>query len=112
MMTGKVDITNTTSFKKIQEENKGHKLRIQYLTKKYVKAQPRVQYKEKYIAQCNRKKKACWPNCNYTKTGKMAASYAAYLTTTTKRRPFNSTGTYVPETVQEVAVQEIPKPTE
>ena len=49
MMTGKVDITNTTSFKKIQEENKGHKLRIQYLTKKYVKAQSRVQYKEEYV---------------------------------------------------------------
>ena len=49
MMTGKVDITNTTSFKKLQEENKGHKLRIQYLTKKYVKSQPREQYKEKYV---------------------------------------------------------------
>ena len=49
MMTGKVDITNTTSFKKLQEENKGHKLRIQYLTKKYVKLQPRAQYKEKYV---------------------------------------------------------------
>ena len=48
-MTGKVDITNTTCFKKLQEENKGHKLRIQYLTKKYVKLQPRVQYKEKYV---------------------------------------------------------------
>lgn len=47
MMTGKVDITNTTSFKKLQEENKGHKLRIQYLTKKYIKSQPRVQYEEK-----------------------------------------------------------------
>ena len=49
MMTGKVDITNTTSFKKLQEENKNHKLRIQYLTKKYVKSQPRVEYKEKYV---------------------------------------------------------------
>ena len=49
MMTGKVDITNTTSFKKLQEENNGHKLRIQYLTKKYVKSQPREQYKEKYV---------------------------------------------------------------
>ena len=49
MMTGRVDITNTTSFKKLQEENKGHKLRIQYLTKKYVKSQPREQYKEKYV---------------------------------------------------------------
>jgi len=49
MMTGKVDITNTTSFKKLQQENKDHKIKIQYLTKKYVKAQSRVQYEEKYI---------------------------------------------------------------
>jgi len=49
MMTGKVDITNTTSFKKLQEENKHKSMRIQYLTKKYLKAQPRVQYKEKYV---------------------------------------------------------------
>jgi hypothetical protein len=46
MMTGKVDITNTTSFKDLQSENKNQKIKIQYLTKKYVKAQPRVQYKE------------------------------------------------------------------
>ena len=49
MMTGKVDITNTTSFKKLQEENKQKSIKIQYLTKKYVKSQPRVQYKEKYV---------------------------------------------------------------
>ena len=49
MMTGKVDITNTTSFKKLQEENKQKSIKIQYLTKKYVKAQHRVQYKEKYV---------------------------------------------------------------
>jgi len=49
MMTGKVDITNTTSFKKLQEENKQQSIKIQYLTKKYVKSQPRVQYKEKYV---------------------------------------------------------------
>ena len=60
MMTGKVDITNTTSFKKLQEENKNHKLRIQYLTKKYVKSQPREQYKERnvvYILTTERMKK-------------------------------------------------------
>ena len=49
MMTGKVDITNTTSFKKLQEENKQQSIKIQYLTKKYVKSQPCVQYKEKNV---------------------------------------------------------------
>ena len=49
MMTGKVDITNTTSYKKLQEENKQKSMRIQYLTKKYVKSQPRVQYKERNV---------------------------------------------------------------
>ena len=49
MMTGKVNITNTTSFKKLQEENKQQSIRIQYLTKKYVKSHPRIQYKEKYV---------------------------------------------------------------
>ena len=60
MMTGKVDVTNTTSFKKLQEENNGHKLRIQYLTKKYVKSQPRTQYQERnvvYILTTERMKK-------------------------------------------------------
>ena len=60
MMTGKVDITNTTSFKKLREENNGHKLRIQYLTKKYVKSQPRTQYQERnvvYILTTERMKK-------------------------------------------------------
>ena len=49
MMTGKVDITNTTSFKELQNKNKNQHIKIQYLTKKYVKAQPRVQYEERYI---------------------------------------------------------------
>ena len=49
MMTGKVDITNTTSYKKLQEENKQKSIKIQYLTKKYVKSQPRTHYKEKYV---------------------------------------------------------------
>ena len=47
MMTGKVDITNTTSYKKLQEENKQKSIKIQYLTKKYVKSQPRTHYKER-----------------------------------------------------------------
>jgi hypothetical protein len=49
MMTGKVDITNTTSFKQLQKENKDKQIKIQYLTKKYVKAQPRIQYEEEYV---------------------------------------------------------------
>ena len=60
MMTGKVDITNTTSYKKLQEENKQKSIKIQYLTKKYVKSQPRTQYKERnvvYILTTERMKK-------------------------------------------------------
>ena len=49
MMTGKVDITQTKSYRELQRKNRGHKLRIQYLTKKYLKRQPRIEYKEKYV---------------------------------------------------------------
>ena len=49
MMTGKVDITNTKSYRQLQSENKDKQLKIQYLTKKYVKAQPRVHYKESNV---------------------------------------------------------------
>jgi hypothetical protein len=49
MMTGKVDITNTTSFKQLQKENKDHKIKIQYLTKKYVKEQPLIKYEERNV---------------------------------------------------------------
>ena len=49
MMTGKVDITATKSYQQLREENKTKDLKIQYLTKKYVKAQPRVQYKERNV---------------------------------------------------------------
>ena len=49
MMTGTVDITSTKTYKELQKENKNHKIRIQYLTKKYMKAQPRVQYEEQYV---------------------------------------------------------------
>jgi hypothetical protein len=60
MMTGKVDITNTKSYKELQQENKNKELKIKYLTKKYVKAQPRIQYEEKnvvYILTTKRMKK-------------------------------------------------------
>jgi cell division protein FtsB len=49
MMTGKVDITNTKSYRELQSENKNHKLQIKKLTNKYVKSQPRVQYKEQNV---------------------------------------------------------------
>lgn len=60
MMTGKVDITTTKTYKELQRENKNKELKIQYLTKKYVKAQPRVQYEERnvvYILTTKRMKK-------------------------------------------------------
>ena len=49
MLTGKIDISKTKSFQQLRLENKEHKLKIQYLTKKYVKAQSRVQYNEKNV---------------------------------------------------------------
>ena len=49
MLTGKIDISKTKSFQQLRLENKEQKLRIQYLTKKYVKLQPRVQYNEKNV---------------------------------------------------------------
>ena len=49
MMTGEIDITNTKSYKELQKENKNKDLKIQFLTKKYVKLQPRVQYDEKNV---------------------------------------------------------------
>jgi hypothetical protein len=60
MMTGKVNITATKTYKELQKENKDKEIKIQYLTKKYVKAQPRVQYKEEnvvYILTTRRMKK-------------------------------------------------------
>ena len=59
MLTGKVDITNTKSYRELQKENK-KELKIKFLTKKYVKAQNRVQYKDKnviYILTTNLMKK-------------------------------------------------------
>ena len=49
MMTGKVDITNTKSYRQLQHENKKQQLKIRYLTKKYVKRQSRVEYKERHV---------------------------------------------------------------
>ena len=44
MLTGKVDIKNTKSYRELRAANKDKELKIQYLTKKYVKRQPRLQY--------------------------------------------------------------------
>jgi hypothetical protein len=49
MMTGKVDITNTKSYRELKEDNKNKQLKIQLMTKKYVKKQPRIQYEEKNV---------------------------------------------------------------
>ena len=49
MMTGKVDITNTTSYKRLVEENKGQKFQIKHLTKKYVRRQTRKVIKERNV---------------------------------------------------------------
>jgi hypothetical protein len=49
MMTGKVDISNTKSYRQLQSENKDKELKIQYLTKKYVKRQHRIDYKERNV---------------------------------------------------------------
>ena len=49
MLTGKIDISKTKSFQQLRLENKEQKIKIQYLTKKYVKSQPRIQYTEKNV---------------------------------------------------------------
>jgi hypothetical protein len=49
MMTGKVDITNTKRYRELQQDNKNKQLKIQLMTKKYVKKQPRAQYEEKNV---------------------------------------------------------------
>ena len=46
MMTGTVDITNTKPYKQLQQENKDKQLKIQILTKKYVKKVTREKFKE------------------------------------------------------------------
>jgi hypothetical protein len=49
MMSGKVDITNTKSYRLLQKENKNKQLRILYLTKKYIKKHSRVKIKERNV---------------------------------------------------------------
>jgi hypothetical protein len=49
MMSGKIDITNTKSYRELQEDNKNKQLKIQLMTKKYVKKQPRIQYEESNV---------------------------------------------------------------
>jgi hypothetical protein len=49
MMTGKVDISNTNTYRQLQQENKTKDLKILVLTNKYIKSQPRKQYKEEYV---------------------------------------------------------------
>jgi hypothetical protein len=49
MMTGKMDILNTNTYRQLQEENKTKDLKIRILTNKYIKSQPRKQYKEEYV---------------------------------------------------------------
>ena len=49
MMTGKLDITNTKSYRELKEDNKNKQLKIQLMTKKYVKKQPRIQYNERNV---------------------------------------------------------------
>jgi hypothetical protein len=45
MITGKVDIKNTKTYKQLQQENKDQQIRIKVLENKYVKKQKRVDYK-------------------------------------------------------------------
>ncbi len=49
MMTGKVDISNTKSYRELQQDNKNKQLKIQIMTKKYLKKQPRVDIKERNV---------------------------------------------------------------
>ena len=60
MMTGKIDISNTKSYRILQQENKDKQLKINYLTKRYVKKISRAQFEEKnviYILTTERLKK-------------------------------------------------------
>jgi hypothetical protein len=45
MVTGKVDVKNTKTYLQLQEENKGHQLRIKLLENKYLKRHKRTDYK-------------------------------------------------------------------
>jgi len=63
-MTGKIDITNTKSYRELKQDNKNKQLKIQLMTKKYVKKQPRVQYDEENVVYilttANMKKERCY----------------------------------------------------
>ena len=48
-MTVRVDITNTKIYRQLQEENNNKELKINYLTKKYVKKQSRQEFEERYV---------------------------------------------------------------
>jgi hypothetical protein len=45
MVTGKVDVKNTKSYRQLQKENKDHQLRIKVLENKYLKKHKRTDYK-------------------------------------------------------------------
>ena len=49
MMTGKVDISNTKSYRELQKEIKDKDIKINLLTKKYVKKQPRLEIPERNV---------------------------------------------------------------
>lgn len=49
MMTGKVDIGSTKSYRQLQSENKDKELQIRMLTKKYMKKQPRQEIPERNV---------------------------------------------------------------
>ena len=49
MMTGKVDISNTKSYRELQKEVKDKDIKINLLTKKYVKKQPRLEITERNV---------------------------------------------------------------
>ena len=49
MVTGKVDIKSTKSYKQLQKENKDHQLRIKVLENKYLKRQKRTDYKDNNV---------------------------------------------------------------
>ena len=49
MVTGKVDIKNTKSYKQLQKENKDHQLRIKVLENRYLKRHKRTDYKDENV---------------------------------------------------------------
>jgi hypothetical protein len=49
MVTGKVDVKNTKSYKQLQKENKDHQLRIKVLENRYLKKHKRTDYKAENV---------------------------------------------------------------